>query len=200
MNRQSLRSLGIGFLIAAILTGAFAIFAQGNSPMGTKVNQLVSNSNAESQLASQEKEIISLKDENASLQEAQSANQEAKRSLSEQSSSSTTAQSSSTASQASNTNPNDESNTEETPENAGEPAQAQPELDGSFEVVSGQTSSEIASQLEAEGFISSASEFQALIDEWGLDAAIQTGTYELNSDMSIHDIASIITNGAYYYY
>ena len=77
---------------------------------------------------------------------------------------------------------------------------ATPAESGTFTIAEGSDTTTIAQQLQDEGYIDSADELTSLIEEWGLETVIGAGDYELNSDMSIHDIANIITQGAYYYY
>lgn len=210
MKKNTLRSIGIGFLSAAILSGAFAIFVQGQSPVeGLQVNSLLNSDNQE-QISQYEEQVSSLVAQRDSLAEqVSSAGNQDESSLQAEVSSLTEANSSLLARFESNNTQgnndesdsnNEDTDSETTNENTGELAEAQPDLEGSFTIVSGETSSEIASQLEAQGYIDSAAEFQNLLDEWDLNAVIQAGDFNLNSDMSIHDIASIITDGAYYYY
>lgn len=211
MKKNTLRSIGIGFLSAAILSGAFAIFIQGQSPVeGLQVNSLLNSDNQE-QISQYEEQVSSLVAQRDSLAEqVSSAGNQDESSLQAEVSSLTEANSSLLARVENNNtqdnNDESDSNNEDSDsdttdsENTGEVAEAQPDLEGTFTIVSGETSSEIASQLEAQGYIDSATEFQNLLDEWDLNAVIQAGDFNLNSDMSIHDIASIITDGAYYYY
>lgn len=209
MKKNTLRSLGIGFLSAGILSGAFAIFVQGQAPVeGLQVNSLLGSADQE-QISQYEEQVSSLVAERDSLNESlNSGDNQDESSTDEQVRSLTEANESLLARLENNgavTN-NDESDTENNNEESagteetGEAAEAQPDLEGSFTISSGEASSDIASRLESDGFITSAAEFQSLLDEWDLNAVIQAGDFELNSDMSIHDIASIITDGAYYYY
>lgn len=209
MNKNTLRSLGIGFLSAGILTTAFAIFVQGQTPVeGIKVNSLL-NSDTTAQVSQYEEQISSLQAERDSFSESLSSTNGQDESDLQSSISSLTADNESLRAQLSNLNNNSTNGNDETAsddsngtatEGSGEVAQAQPEVEGSFTISSGETSSEIASRLETEGFITSATEFQSLLDEWDLNSVIQAGDFNINSDMSIHDIVSIITEGAYYYY
>ena len=98
---------------------------------------------------------------------------------------------------------NDDSQSEETSNTNNSDNQDQleePQYSGSFTISDGENASDIAQRLESEGYIDSATELEDLIDQWDLSTVIVADTYDLNSDMSIHDIASIITQGAYYYY
>lgn len=212
MNKNTLRSLGIGFLSAGILSAAFAIFVQGQTPVeGIRVNSLLNGDNTE-QISQYEEQVSSLQAERDSLSAdlSSASSSEDESSLQESISSLTEANESlqaqlRNANNDNTTDNNDESETnddttEETTEESGELAQAQPDVEGSFTINSGETSSEIANRLESEGYIASASEFQTLLDEWDLNSVIQAGDFDINSDMSIHDIVSIITEGAYYYY
>lgn len=209
MNKNTLRSLGIGFLSAGILTTAFAIFVQGQTLVdGIKVNSLLNSDNT-AQVSQYKEQISSLQAERDSLSESLSATNGQDESALQSSLSSLTDENESLRKQLSDldnnnsTSGNDETESDDSgtsTEESGEIAEAQPEVEGSFTISSGETSSEIASRLESEGFISSAIEFQSLLDEWDLNSVIQAGDFEINSDMSIHDIVSIITEGAYYYY
>lgn len=216
MKKNTLRSLGIGFLSAGILSGAFAIFVQGQSPVeGLQVNSLLGSGDQE-QISQYEEQVSSLVAERDSLNESLSSGDNQDESSAQEQISSLTEANESLVAQLDNTGTetnNDESDTETTDNGTdtdteadntgsetGEVTEAQPDLEGSFSIASGEASSEIAARLESDGFIDSADEFQSLLDEWDLNAVIQAGDFELNSDMSIHDIASIITDGAYYYY
>lgn len=213
MNKQNLRSLGVGFLGAALITVAFAIFLQGNMPTSMAVSDLFTNNarnnSGEVESLQAERDALSsqadaFSESVASLQKENSeqASQLASLSRSNQSSAlrsegvSESSQNENTDNNTSETASNNQTNDEPT----GELTEAQPEITGNFTIEPGSNSLEIANQLEAAGYIDSASEFQALLDEWSLSTMIVADTYQLNSDMSIHDIASLITHGAYYYY
>lgn len=209
MKKNTLRSLGIGFLSAGILSGAFAIFVQGQAPVeGLQVNSLLGSADQE-QISQYEEQVSSLVAERDSLNESlnsgdnqdESSTDEQVRSLTE-ANESLLARLENNGAETNNDESDTENNNEESAgtEETGEAAEAQPDLEGSVTISSGEASSDIASRLESDGFITSAAEFQSLLDEWDLNAVIQAGDFELNSDMSIHDIASIITDGAYYYY
>lgn len=212
MNKNTLRSLGIGFLSAGILSAAFAIFVQGQTPVeGLQVNSLFNSDNTE-QISQYEEQVSSLTAERDSLNESLASLESTDESSLQESISSLTAANESLQARLADANNNastndngadesDESDTTETTtEESGEVAEATPALEGSFTISSGEASSDIANRLEADGYIASAAEFQELLDTWDLNSVIQAGDFEINSDMSIHDIASIITNGAYYYY
>ncbi|MBK0347400.1 endolytic transglycosylase MltG [Aerococcaceae bacterium zg-ZJ1578] len=187
MNKKTLKTLGIAFLLAAIFTGAFAIFGQGHVPVsGIKVNSLFSQSQ------SNDEELTKYRDQISKLQEEKATLEKERDSLNEKltKNNNTSSSNSIAATNGSETSTSSD-NSSETPS---EPAKV-----GTFTVNSGEASSEIASRLESEGFIKSAAELQELISQWDLDSRIVADSYELNSDMSIHQIAEIITNGAYYY-
>ncbi|MGO4927641.1 endolytic transglycosylase MltG [Fundicoccus sp. Sow4_D5] len=206
MNKSSLRSLALGFLASGIITGAYAIFFQGHVPVQgiTVPTVLTSNSVAhEEELAKYREEMSSLITERDALEEDLGTKDEEIASLTQKN---TGLESQVAELQLENrsvagedTDSEDETteaNSEETSEDESENTAAE----GSFVIAQGETSVDIASNLEAAGFVESASEFQALLDEWGLSSIIQAGTYELTADMSIHDIANELTHGAYYYY
>ncbi|MBS4455832.1 endolytic transglycosylase MltG [Tuanshanicoccus lijuaniae] len=187
MNKHTLKTLGIGFLLAGILTGVFAIFGQGHVPVsGMKVNSLFS------QNQSNEEELTKYRDQISKLQEEKATLEKERQALSDKLEKNKNNNSSSDNSIA----PTDgsESTTDEASDTASEPAK-----EGTFTINSGETSSEIAKRLEEEGYIKSAAELQDLISQWDLDSRIVAADYELNSDMSVHQIAELITNGAYYY-
>lgn len=210
MNKSSLRSLALGFLASGIITGAYAIFFQGHVPVQGITVPSVLNSNSathDEELAKYREEMSLLITERDTLEENQSAKDEEIASLAKENTglesqvaemqlenrSATSEDSSEQADTEDETLANDsDSETDDESENTG--------AEGTFVIAQGETSVDIASNLESGGFIESASEFQALLDEWGLSSIIQAGTYELTADMSIHDIANELTNGAYYYY
>ena len=68
-----------------------------------------------------------------------------------------------------------------------------------FTISEGEDSTTIANRLAEEGIIQDSAELQEIIANWGLDKLIQAGEYELSPDMSVHQVAEILTNGAYYY-
>lgn len=210
MNKSSLRSLALGFLASGIITGAYAIFFQGHVPVQGITVPSVLNSNSathDEELAKYREEMSLLITERDTLEENQSAKDEEIASLAKENTglesqvaemqlenrSAASEDSSEQADTEDETLANDsDSETDDESENTG--------AEGTFVIAQGETSVDIASNLESGGFIESASEFQALLDEWGLSSIIQAGTYELTADMSIHDIANELTNGAYYYY
>lgn len=211
--------MGVGFLGAALITAAFAVFLQGNTPTSMAVEDLFTNNSAANngQVESLQAERDSLSSQADDLSESiaslQAENREQasqlaslsrgsqSRSLRGESSAESSRSESAAESDSENAdNTTNDENQNQDNEQTGELTQAEPEITGNFTVESGSSSLEIANQLEAAGYIDDAGEFQALLDEWGLSTMIVADTYELNSDMSIHDIAYIITNGAYYYY
>ncbi|MBG9982743.1 endolytic transglycosylase MltG [Aerococcaceae bacterium DSM 111020] len=206
MNKRSVRSLGIGFLLSGVLVGAYNFF----NPNGT---QSVDNSDSEV-LASLETENNDLKSENTSLNDEIAVLKES----SADNQSNTQSESGSQTSQESNSDESNGTSDGENPEQSDNEEQANqdsennenvettenglaaPDEAGTFTIAEGSSTSEIAQQLEEAGYIASADDFTSLIEEWGLETVIVADEYSLNSDMSIHDIANIITQGAYYYY
>lgn len=180
MKKQNFRSLGIGFLCASIVTALFAIFGQGHVPIqGVSVSSLFNTTEQnDAELSQYRDEVSQLQSENASYSsEIASLNNEVstlRQQVNEQSS-----QESSSAS----TNTNEASEI----------------VVQTFTINEGDTSSEIADQLVSAGIITDASELLDLISYWGLDSMIVAGTYDLNSDMTVDQVAEIITQGAYYY-
>lgn len=197
MSKQSLRSIGLGFLAASILTGAFAVFYQGNVPVdGVTLPSLLKGEHAqklkeEESMAKADLESVSLERDELSSQISKLKDEQ------ESLKSKVDKQNESIAYYESLKEKWDESQLDEetTEEN---PETDQPG-DGTFVVNQGEGSAEIASRLESQGYVESAAEFQELIDQWNLATVIQAGEYELTPDMSIHEIASQLTHGAYYY-
>lgn len=197
MSKQSLRSIGLGFLAASILTGAFAVFYQGNVPVdGVTLPSLLKGEHT--QKLKEEESIAKADLESVSLERDELSSQISKLKDEQESlKSKVDKQNESIAYYESLKEKWDESQldeemTEENPE-ADQPG------DGTFVVNQGEGSAAIASRLESEGYVESAAEFQELIDQWNLATVIQAGEYELTPDMSIHEIASQLTHGAYYY-
>lgn len=197
MSKQSLRSIGLGFLAASILTGAFAVFYQGNVPVdGVTLPSLLKGEHT--QKLKEEESIAKADLESVSLERDELSSQISKLKDEQESlKSKVDKQNESIAYYESLKEKWDESQldeemTEENPE-ADQPG------DGTFVVNQGEGSAEIAGRLESEGYVESAAEFQELIDQWNLATVIQAGEYELTPDMSIHEIASQLTHGAYYY-
>ncbi|EKB56448.1 MltG/YceG/YrrL family protein [Facklamia hominis] len=195
MSKQSLRSLGVGFLLAAILTGAFAIFYQGQVPIsGITLPSVLKGQNSKANESvveelSQVKEekdqlnlnIASINLENTGLTEKvnnQAESLEYYKSLLESNGILL---------------PKDDSETAE------DESESTVKGDQIFTVNQGESAGEIAQRLESEGFISSAAEFEQLISDWNLSGLIQAGDHELSTSMTIHEIASQLTNGAYYH-
>jgi len=205
MNKSTLRSLALGFLASGILTGAYAIFFQGNVPIqGVTIPSVLNSSSAthEEELSQYRDEMSSLIAERDTLEENQVTKDEEIASLTEKNTGLENQiaelqlenRSLSSDGDGEQSESEDETTTEEETENS------TASTSGTFVISQGETSVEIANNLEAQGFVVSAAEFQALLDEWGLNSIIQAGSYDISSDMTIHDIANEITHGAYYYY
>lgn len=218
MNKRSLRTLGLGFLGSAILTGAFAILVQGNVPVqGVKVSSVLGGANTQ--------ELNSFKEVNSSLL-AEKSNLEAtkntlneslnslKEAASKQSSelasykkvASSSAASASNSSSSSDESSADESSSTETASTTttetttGETSQqSTPSTSGTFTVSPGETSDEIGMRLVAEGYISDFDEYKYIVDYWDLSSVLQAGTYQLDSNMGANAILEALTHGAYYY-
>lgn len=227
MNKTTLRSMGLGFLASAILTGAFATFVQGKLPVqGVKISSVLGSAN-DKELASYKDATSSLLAEKSNLESTKNTLNESINSLKEatskqsselasiKKSSSEASASASSQSNESVTSENassDESvateNTDSTtvadstqPAETSEPAQpAPPAVSGTFVVNSGDNSSVIAQRLYDEGYIASIEEFEAVVDEWNLSRILQAGTYQFDSNMGVHAILEQLTHGRYYYY
>lgn len=191
MKRNTLKLIGLGFLTSALITGGFEIFARGNMPIKGVTIQSIFNNN-EDKIAEQESLISSLEEENSSLNEennnlADSIEKHKKTIIENEKKIEALDKEVNDlklkyiGEDAVNQNPSENNNS------------------GTFTINSGETSSDIASRLQSEGYIQSAQDFQALIDTWQLQQYIQSNSYQLSSDMSMDEILSIITNGAYYY-
>ena len=209
MNKSTLRSLALGFLASGILTGAYAIFFQGNVPIqGVTIPSVLNSSSAthEEELAQYRDEMSSLIAERNTLEENQVTKDEEIASLTEKNTGLENQiaelqlenRSLSSDGDGEQSETEDETTTEDSTDEETENSTSS--TSGTFVISQGETSVDIASNLEAQGFVESAAEFQALLDEWGLNYIIQAGSYEISSDMTIHDIANEITHGAYYYY
>lgn len=209
MNKSTLRSLALGFLASGILTGAYAIFFQGNVPIqGVTIPSVLNSSSAthEEELAQYRDEMSSLIAERDTLEENQVTKDEEIASLTEKNTGLENQiaelqlenRSLSSDGDVEQSETEDETTTEDSTDEETENSTSS--TSGTFVISQGETSVDIASNLEAQGFVESAAEFQALLDEWGLNSIIQAGSYEISSDMTIHDIANEITHGAYYYY
>lgn len=209
MNKSTLRSLALGFLASGILTGAYAIFFQGNVPIqGVTIPSVLNSSSAthEEELAQYRDEMSSLIAERDTLEENQVTKDEEIASLTEKNTGLENQiaelqlenRSLSSDGDGEQSETEDETTTEDSTDEETENSTSS--TSGTFVISQGETSVDIASNLETQGFVESAAEFQALLDEWGLNSIIQAGSYEISSDMTIHDIANEITHGAYYYY
>ena len=209
MNKSTLRSLALGFLASGILTGAYAIFFQGNVPIqGVTIPSVLNSSSAthEEELAQYRDEMSSLIAERDTLEENQVTKDEEIASLTEKNTGLENQiaelqlenRSLSSDGDGEQSETEDETTTEDSTDEETENSTSS--TSGTFVISQGETSVDIAINLETQGFVESAAEFQALLDEWGLNSIIQAGSYEISSDMTIHDIANEITHGAYYYY
>lgn len=191
MKRNTLKLIGLGFLTSALITGGFEIFARGNMPIKGITIQSIFNNNEdkiveqESLISSLEQENSSLNDENNSLADSIEKHKktilENEKKIEALDKEVNDLKLKYIGEDAVNQNPSENNNS------------------GTFTINSGETSSDIASRLQAEGYIQSAQDFQTLIDTWQLQQYIQSNSYQLSSDMSMDEILSIITNGAYYY-
>lgn len=218
MKKTTLRSLGLGFLASAILTGAFAIFIQGNVPIqGVKVASVLNGAN-DKELSSYKDAANSLLAEKSNLESTKNTLNESINSLKETASKqsselasmkkasslasvSASAQSSNSASDesASESIASESTDTDTTsPTETTQPSA--PAVSGTFVVHDGDNSSSIAQRLFAEGYISSVEEFEAVVDEWNLSRILQAGSYQFNSNMGVHAILEELTHGLYYYY
>ncbi len=206
MKRNTLKLLGLGVLTSALITGGFEIFARGNMPVKGITVESILNGDQE-KIKDQEKTINELLEENSSLNEenndlaesvesykkTQEANEKKIKSLDKEVSALKLEYIGEEETQES-----DHENSEESSDNANSSSSTD-STKGTFTISNGETSSDIASRLQSEGYIDSAQDFQNLIDTWQLQQYIQSNSYEISSDMSMDEILSIITNGVYYY-
>ncbi|WP_124057476.1 hypothetical protein [Vaginisenegalia massiliensis] len=203
MKKSTVRSTALGFLASGILTGAFAVFFQGNLPVqGTSLDSIVNQSQQsdkkvkelESKLALFSQDKTELEKKNSQLQASLEKLKDEKNSKKSKKDSSSNDSSDSSSSQdetlANNQSSQDENQTSQTSENV---------KSGTFVINDGEGSDVIAQRLVDEGYLNSTDEFLSIVDQWNLSSVLQTGSFELNSGMSAHDIASILTGGEYYY-
>ncbi|MBG9988354.1 endolytic transglycosylase MltG [Aerococcaceae bacterium DSM 111176] len=215
MNKNTMRSMGVGVLISAVLLGGYTLFTEENTTTNTEGENTELLASLESENSQLKSDQLSLNDEIAQLRE--DGNQSSQSSSSSQSSASESDSSDESDDESAASEETDENGTTETTDTdtendtedtesvdedveTDEDGLATPAESGTFTIAEGSDTTTIAQQLQDEGYIDSADELTSLIEEWGLETVIGAGDYELNSDMSIHDIANIITQGAYYYY
>lgn len=221
MKSNRLRFLGVGFLISALLVAAFAIFAQGHVPGQGVTVQGVFRSNAGSDLTSLETELEAVRAERDTLSEDRTnlnnritslseENEQLKQDLTDLEADAEKlsqdiltirdyfADDDSIDIDAILAQPSIISTTVTT--NEGNSENAEELVSGNFVIENDDSTEDIAQRLVESGYISSTDEFIQLIQEWDLVNDLQAGSYELDTSMSIHDIVTILTQGAYYYY
>lgn len=219
-TRQTFRSMAIGFLTSAIVASAFGLFYLNSNPIqGTNGTSLMAGT--QTTTAEQTSQVAELESQKASLEEAQnslnasinSMKEAATKQSSEIASLKKTKSSNSSASSGELSESNDEStgstegvaaNTET--EIGAEVATTEEEVttvspaavSGTFTVMPGESSDEIAYRLEAEGF-ANAADFMAVVDYWDLSTVLQAGSFQLDSNMNVNTIAELLTHGVYYW-
>ena len=191
MSKQSLRGIGTGFLLASVITSLYASFVQGHVPVdGIKINALLDNKASkkelEEQATSYEAVIKGLQDEKEEVLGKLDQEMKDKEDLE--------SKLKKAAEQQANAQVSDESTSDS---DTGESQSSSD--DQAFVIEEGMASSAIADQLQEAGYIDKAEDFQKLVDDWQLAELIQAGSYDLKKGMSVDDIASILTNGAYFY-
>lgn len=212
MKKKTLQHLGLGFLASALITGGFEVFARGNAPVSGMDVQSIFNNN-EDKLKEQSSEISTLSQEKDSLdqkvkelnteieslkKENDDISEKAKKLDKENASLKMDLYGEDAVNTEENGPSSDDNSTSQTDTNDSETNNGE-KVSGTFSIQEGSTSSDIAQGLQEAGFINSAQEMQELIDQWQLNEFIQANDYELTSDMSMDEILSTITNGAYYY-
>lgn len=204
MKKKTLRHIGLGFLASALITGAYEVFARGNVPISGVTVDTIFNNN-EDKLKEKDQEMATLSQENqdltkeseklskeiSSLKKGKEAAEDKAKKLDKENASLKLELYGEDA-------PENNDQTSENDENQSDNTSGET-VTGSYSVPQGATSSDIAQGLQEAGYISSAQEMQDLIDQWQLNEYIQANDYELSSEMSMDEILSIITNGAYYY-
>lgn len=191
MSKQSLRGIGTGFLLASVITSLYASFVQGHVPVdGIKINALLDNKASkkelEEQATSYEAVIKGLQDEKEEVLGKLDQEMKDKEDLE--------SKLKKAAEQQANAQVSDESTSDS---DTGESQSSSD--DQAFVIEEGMASSAIADQLQEAGYIEKAEDFQKLVDDWQLAELIQAGSYDLKKGMSVDEIASILTNGAYFY-
>lgn len=206
MSKQTLRSMGIGFLCAALLSGAYAVFGQGNVPVpGVTVNSLFNGSNNDKELVQYREEVSKLQEEKSNLESEKQKLSENMSALEEQMNKQSEKKEETTSGNSIEPTSGEESTvaegetTEAATEGNNDEVAAEASSTTTFTISEGEDSTTIANRLADEGIIQDSAELQEIIANWGLDTLIQAGEYELSPDMSVHQVAEILTNGAYYY-
>lgn len=221
-NRQTFRSMALGFLTSAIVASAFGLFYLNSNPIqGTNGTSLMSGT--QTTTAEQTSQVEELESQKASLEEVQnslnasinSMKEAASKQSSEIASLKKTKSSTSSTSSGESSESNDEStgstegvaaNTETESGNGTEVAASTEEVttvspaavSGTFTITPGESSDEIAYRLEAEGF-ANAADFMAVVDYWDLSTVLQAGSFQLDSNMNVNTIAELLTHGVYYW-
>lgn len=222
-NRQTFRSLALGFLVSAVVTSAFGLFYLNSNPIqGTNGISLMSGT--QTAIVDQTAQVEELESQKASLEETQNSLNASINSMKEMaskqsselaslkkasSSSKSDSSGESTASADESTTNTDEADGANTVAQTGEGNEANvgaeqtnttapAAVSGTFTVLPGETSDEIAYRLEAEGF-ANAGDFLAIVDYWDLSTILQAGSFQLDSNMNVNTIAEILTSGVYYW-
>ncbi|MGY4104105.1 hypothetical protein ACWOA0_00645 [Ignavigranum ruoffiae] len=200
MKKNTYRYLGIGFLLSALLTAGFETLVRGNPPLEGMSVQAIFNNN-ETALKEKESEISQLNEEQASLNQEIKTLQQDKDKLEKSNKENQDEIESLQKANASLVKEyggdTDESTDETTDENNSQENQNNGEQ--TVTIPEGLSSAEIGQLLLDQGIITDAQALQDLIDTWELNEYIQANDYQLSADMSLDEILSIITNGAYYY-
>ena len=99
------------------------------------------------------------------------------------------------ATSAAETSANEDGDSESESEEASNPESSAPPLIKTLlHIEPGATSADIAYQLERSGIIKHATEFENYLIKNELSGKLQIGEYDLNSSMSVKEIAKMITN------
>lgn len=211
MKKQLFRTLGFGFLAAAIITACFAILFQGQIPVkGVNVNSVIKNDNQfEASIEEFEKKNELLVKTNESLQDTVKKQDEEIKSLKEHITSLDPDASDFVKSSSSKEKSEDETQTDESKESENEldddkdtDDKDKKEETGepvTFVVNDGETAESVALRLEEEGIVSNAQDFMDVMDQWDLTTLLQAGSYDLHKDMDPNAIAEVLTHGVYYY-
>lgn len=165
-NKLTLRYLALGFFASAVLLSGYGLIA---SPDSTPEQQAQEESVPDTSVSSDSSDMVDLT-ENSSSEKVEETEEVEEDSSAEA----------------------DTSQSEETEEETDTSEETTDTLSAVIVIEEGDPSSVASSQLQNQGIIESATEFNDFLEENNYITLLRPGSYEVNSDMTFQEIAEIL--------
>jgi len=175
LNKSTLRYLALGFFASGVLLSGYGMLSSSTSSLSAEEQSY--KEMYEELLAEESSSMTSVDQKNETSEESEAASSEE------------IAETDTAKETTSNEDVSEEEQSETTEENQETSSDA---VTTTIVIAEGDPSSFATNQLQNQGIIESASEFNDFLEENGYTVRLRPGSYEVSSDMTFQEIATIL--------